>query len=249
MYPDRFAMMQTQKQPELQPECPIYVHCTRRCRDRASGSMFLQVRLVNRSDSVVNTVILQVEGLNSGGGVVYTMQELILADCDARPRGIFGENKILAIDRTPVERVRVTVERVVFSSGVIWRRMPEQRLVSEEASRWKTCKCGMRNPPQQKNCELCGRAFVQAVQRLDQMPSPAEEDFPEIRVPYIPMQPPEAPAFFPEETFVPPAEPVEPEEESAGWLVVLLCVLGVVALAAAAAFLTYCVVQYRRNVL
>lgn len=249
MYPDRFALMQTQKQPELQPDCPIYIHCTRRCRDKASGAVFLQVRMVNRSDSLVETVILRGEGLDAQGETVYTMKELILANCNAQPRSIFGENKILAIDPAPVERVRMTVERVIFSSGMIWRRMPGQGLVPGEKTLWKTCKCGMRNPPKQAHCELCGRAFVQPVPGLDHMPSPGEEDFPEIP-PISLTRPPEScqgPGSLPPAAVLSPDQ--TGEEKGRRGLRVLLYILTAMALLSLVALIAWCIVQYRQNVL
>ena len=250
---DRFLTMETYKQPEIQPDSPVYIHCSRRCVEQSTGAMFLQVRMVNRTNEPIQTVVLQIEGLSEYGVVLYTMQDVILAECHAQPHTAFGENKILALEHTPVHRVRITVERVAYEDGIIWRRQSGQRLVLARKEGWHTCQCGMRNPPEAAFCELCGRALKD--EALSQVPvlQPSVEDFPEIQVPYIEMEPPEpytgmerpepiVREFYGAEESL----PEEPEEEhgAPGWLVVLLCVFGIAALVAVTGFLAYIFMQY-----
>lgn len=251
---DRFSAMETYKQPEIQPDSPVYIHCSRRCKERSTDAEFLQIRLVNRTDQGIRTVVLQIEGLSEYGVVLYTMRDMILAECDAKPHSAFGEDKILALEHTPIHRVRITVEKVVFEDGTLWRRNQAQALISAQEAGWNTCVCGMRNPPQAQYCELCGNAITQKTENLP--PTSQEEDFPEIRVPYIETEPPEEysgmePQEPPVQNFytVYEAAPAQPETvpEEHGLptgLVVLLCILGVIALFAVTAFLAYCFMQY-----
>lgn len=253
---DRFITMETCKQPEIQPDSPVYIHCSRRCKEEKTGAMFLQVRLVNRTDAPIRTVLLQVEGLSEYGTVLYTMRDMILAECKAKPHAVFGENKILALEHTPVARVRITVEKVVYEDGIIWRRRKGQGLVSAREKGWHSCTCGMRNPPEATLCELCGKAL-----RTEKLPEevqeepvivPAVEDFPEIIVPYIEEKPPEVydgmerPEPIERHFYTVKEQPIVVEEEhrTPDWLVVLLCVFGILALVAAVGFLAYFFMQY-----
>ena len=156
----RFAPLGTQEQEILQPECPVYVHCTRRSIERESGTPFLQVRMVNRADRPVGTVYLRIEGLDASGQVRYTLRELALTGLHAAPRAVFGEERMLVLPAQEAVSVRVLVERVVFADGTLWRRAPEHRLTTLAESGWRRCVCSMPNPPQSASCLLCGRPLV-----------------------------------------------------------------------------------------
>lgn len=250
---DRFKTMETYKQPEIQPDSPVYIHCSRRCVEESTNAVFLQVRLVNRTDEPIRTVVLQIEGLSEYGVVLYTMRDMILAECNAKPHTVFGEKKILALEHTPVHRVRITVEKVIYEDGIIWRRQPGQKLVSAKEKGWTTCECGMRNPPEAAYCELCGRPIrEEAAPEAETVQTPVE-DFPEIQVPYIEEAPPETYKGMerPEpivrhyyEVHNVPSEHTEEEHGTPGWLVILLCVFGILALVAAVGFLAYIFMQY-----
>ena len=156
----RFTLLGTQEQNVLQPECPVYVHCTRRSIERESGTPFLQVRMVNRADRPVGTVYLLVEGLDALGQVRYTLRELALTGLHARPRAVFGEERMLVLPAQEAASVRVLVERVVFEGGTLWRRLPEHRLTTLAESGWRRCACSMPNPPERGRCLLCGRPLA-----------------------------------------------------------------------------------------
>lgn len=248
-----FTTMETYKQPEIQPDSPVYIHCSRRCVEQSIGAAFLQLRLVNRTDATVRTVVVQIEGLNENGAVLYTMPNVILAECDAQPHTAFGENKILALERTPIHRVRVTVEKVVYEDGIIWRRQKGQRLISAQEEGWRTCQCGMRNPPVADFCELCGEELTKQVPASQ----PSVENFPEIQVPYIEVKPPqeyvavEHPEPIVRQSVYPDDFPLVEEEEERvmpRWLVVLLCIFGIAALVAVIGFMTYIFMQYLRKI-
>lgn len=271
---DRFDTLPVQRQPELQVDSPVYVHCSRRCVDRTTGAVFLQVRLVNRAPrSTVRTVLLRAEGLDGEGTCCYAAGQLILTECDAAPWSIFGEHKLLALPHQAVERVRLTVEQVAFSDGMTWRMQPEQTLLTEEEAGWTTCPCGMRHPAEEVGCCLCGRGMEAeegernvSSQAMNSGAAPetqtapgselvsqmlakllADPEAPEEGE--LPVEAAERPApvtrvFYDEDEENDWDDEEEEEQEAPGWLVALLCTLGVVALVAVMAFLAYCFLLY-----
>lgn len=246
----RFLPGEMQKQPEVQPDSPVYIHCSRRCEEASTGAVFVQVRMVNCSGKTVQTVILQIEGLNDCGTVLYSMHDIILSECKAKPHSVFGDDRILALERTEVARLRITAERVAFEDGTVWCRRAEQKTVDAEAAGWNECTCGMRNPPESDACLLCGRLIDRELP-IGEAPLPftAPEDFPEIRVPYIEMgQPEEYRGTEQTEPIVRNFYTVTSESEEEHTLprgvVVLLCVFGILALTAATCFLAYVFMQY-----
>ena len=236
----RFTLLGTQEQEILQPECPVYVHCTRRSVERESGTPFLQVRMVNRADRPVGTVYLLVEGLDALGQVRYTLRELALTGLHARPRAVFGEERMLVLPAQEAASVRVTVERVVFEDGTLWRRLPEHRLTTLAESGWRRCACSMPNPPESERCLLCGRPLApqpEAPQEAPREVLPVWEPEP-VRERPAPIVRDFTPAY--------PPELYEAAEERSAprVLVVLLCIFGGAAVLAAAVFLTFCLLRY-----
>lgn len=241
----RFAPLGTQEQEILQPECPVYVHCTRRSVERESGTPFLQVRMVNRADRPVGTVYLRIEGLDASGQVRYTLRELALTGLHAAPRAVFGEERMLVLPAQEAVSVRVLVERVVFADGTLWRRLPEHRLTTLAESGWRRCVCSMPNPPQSASCLLCGRPLAPPQREL---PQETPQEAPQELLPVWQPEPVwERPAPIVRD-FTPayPQELYEEAEERAAprVLVVLLCIFGGAAVLAAAAFLTFCLLNY-----
>lgn len=236
----RFTLLGTQEQEILQPECPVYVHCTRRSVERESGTPFLQVRMVNRADRPVGTVYLLVEGLDALGQVRYTLRELALTGLHARPRAVFGEERMLVLPAQEAASVRVLVERVVFEGGTLWRRLPEHRLTTLAESGWRRCACSMPNPPERERCLLCGRPLAPPQETPQEAPRevlPVWEPEP-VRERPAPIVRDFTPTY-PEELYD------EAEKRSAPRvLVVLLCIFGGAAVLAAAAFLTFCLLKY-----
>lgn len=226
----------------LQPECPVLVYCTRRSTEADTGAVFAQVRMVNRTDREITTVILQIEGLDPAGAVRYTLQDLILADCRAAPRSLFGEERMLVLQREAVDSLRVTVERVVFADGTSWRNLPEQELLTAEQAGWRACPCGMPNPAENTVCDLCGKELPEIVEKTVVTPLPKTENLtPEdIRIPdeYAPAQ--VIREYYPVTVY----ETEEEEPEAPKWLVILLTILGSLALAAAIGFFVYCLVYF-----
>lgn len=212
---ERFDQLDVQRQTLLQPDSPVYVYCSRRSIERTSGAILAQVRMVNCSAYEVQTVFLQIEGLNAGGEVQYTLRELPITRCAAAPHQVFGETQLLMLDRTPVSSLRITVERVVFADGLLWRKLPEHTLIEEADSDWKRCSCGMMHPPEQERCILCGAELLPAQEEVPEAPTAAPTEAPTEIPTAAPMEAPtEAPTEEPlqfcinmQEEYLPLAEP------------------------------------------
>lgn len=232
----RFTPLDMQRQTLLQPDCPVYIPCTRRSVARDSGDIFLQVRMVNCAEQEISAVFLCVEGLDFCGQACYQVRELPIAGCAAAPHSFFGENRLLVLPRTRTASLRVTVERVIFSDGTHWRRQPESHLCSAQEAGRMVCACGLPNPPKRERCLLCGRTLVPAVSA--EAPSAPQESA------AVGRPAPVVRDFTPR---------VGWEEDSIGqeaarmprWQVAVLCVFGAAAVLAAIAFLTFCLMRYR----
>lgn len=239
---NRFLSEDVQLHTLLQPESPVLVYCSRRCTEKETGAVFAQVRLVNRTDRTVTAVILQIEGLDRAGTVRYTLPDLILADCSAAPHSLFGEERMLVLQRDAVASLRITVERVAFSDGTSWRKLPEQTLQTAQQAGWRACACGMPNPGENTTCDLCGEALPEKIEAPVVTPLPKTDTLtPEdVRIPeeYPPTQ--VIREYYPVTVY----ETEEEEPEAPKWLVILLSILGSLALAAAIGFFVYCLVYF-----
>lgn len=158
---DRFSLSEAQRHKWMQPECPVLVYSYRCCREKRSGAVFAQLRMVNRTERTIRSVSLRIEGLDRFDETVYTLRELLLPACGAGPHTIFGEERLLLLDREAVYGLRVTVQRVLFEDGMLWRRLPERALCPAADAAWPYCSCGMPNPPDAEVCALCGRELPQ----------------------------------------------------------------------------------------
>lgn len=237
---NRFLSGEIQRNELLQLECPVLVYCSRRCTEQDTGAVFAQVRMVNRTDCAIATVILQIEGLLTDGSAVYTLRDLILAQCNAAPHSLFGEERMLVLQREAVDTLRITVERVVFADGTAWRKLPEQQLMTAGEAGWRSCTCGMLNPAENTVCDLCGAVL------------PEIEDAPAELIPQRKNLTPEditVPEDYPAAQVIREYYPLtvyetEEEPEAPKWLVILLSILGSLALAAAIGFFVYCLVYF-----
>lgn len=218
---DRFFACDTEKPERLQPDCPVYLHCFRRNVERSTCAQFLQVRLVNRSERTVETVILSVEGIAADGTRRYLLPELILAKCNAAPHSVFGEDRLLALTQKPVKSLSIAVEQVLFSDGMVWRRRDGHSFIN--ASQWRQCPaCAMRNPPEAARCSLCGGSLVQPELPKVEFDPPTPPERPVRPAPIVRAQPVILPTDAEEDDFEDNSVP--------SWLVVLFCILGTVAL-------------------
>lgn len=260
--PDRFEPSKLYRQSLIQVGCPIYVHCSRVCTDRRTGDRFLQLRLVNRSDREVDSIILQIDSYDAWGNSSGKIAGLILPDCKAQPHSIFGEDRLIALGKLRGVKTEVTVESVRFSDGMIFSARASHAPIPLEETDWEVCACGLPHEPEQARCDLCGRSLQKPVVQPIAVPSvPVTEVTPAAETLEIPRQedmPPQPPVFRPEpilrspeelresyNAFVLAAQDYEPEEEEDDdggvprWLFVLLCVIGGVALLAALSFLAF----------
>lgn len=239
---NRFLAEEIQLHTLLQPECPVLVYCSRRLTEAETGAVFAQVRMVNRTERTIATVMLQIEGLHADGSVRFTQQDIILAECSAAPHSLFGEERMLVLQREPVASLRITVERVAFSDGTSWRKLPEQKLLTAKQAGWRPCACGMPNPAENTVCDLCGAVLPEAIREPEVTPLPRTDELrPEdIRIPdeYPPTQ--VIREYYPVTVY----ETEEEEPEAPKWLVILLSILGSLALAAAIGFFVYCLVYF-----
>lgn len=156
---ERFYSYPTQLHTELQPDSPVLVYCSRRCVEQRSGAVFLQTRLVNRTDRVIQAVSLRAEGLNHWGEVCFDRSGLLLTDCFAAAHSMFGDDRLLLLERTPVQRLRLRVEYVAFDDGTSWSALHKQTLTTVTEAGWIKCKCSMLNPPGGGRCALCGASL------------------------------------------------------------------------------------------
>lgn len=249
---DRFTTSPPYRQALIQVGCPVYVHCSRICTDRRTGDRFLQLRLVNRRDREIETVILSIDSYDAWGNSCGKLTELILPSCKAQPHSIFGEDRLIALGKLRGAKMEVTVTCVGFSDGMLWRARAINSPCPLEESGWEVCACGLPNEPEQECCDLCGRKLYQPVPAAPVVEAPSEvAEAPAAPMPEVPLFKPEPILRTPEElqesyhAFVLAAqeydtEDMEEEEEGVPrWLFILLCVIGGVALLAALTFLFY----------
>lgn len=236
---NRFLSGEIQLHTLLQPECPVLVYCSRRSTEKETGAVFAQVRMVNRTDRVTTAVMLQIEGLDPIGTVLYAQPDIILAQCNAAPHSLFGEDRMLVLQREPVASLRITVERVVFADGTSWRKLPDQKLLTAEEAGWRLCPCGMPNPAENTVCDLCGKDLPKA-EEVTPLPKTETLTPEDIRIPDDYPATQVIREYYPVTVY----ETEEEEPEAPKWLVILLTILGSLALAAAIGFFVYCLVYF-----
>lgn len=128
---ERFSAMQTQTQHLLQQNAPVRVRCFRRILERQTGAVFLQVRMINCCEKTVQAVFLRAEG--KATDVETAVSISVPVSCWAEPHSIFGEEKILSLNRTMQSFQRVLVDSVVFSDGTSWSRNSDDAIQSPDA--------------------------------------------------------------------------------------------------------------------
>lgn len=157
MRPD-FDLLPLEHQRSLQPDAPVQLCCSRRCRERHSGAVFVQVRLLNRSDRPIRSVYLRLEGLDALGQQCFSLDEVVLADLSVPGHSLCGEERMLAL---PCEcsSLRVLVRRVVFGDGNHWSCPGAPVLADPAELSWTQCVCGCWNGPEAEHCALCRKAL------------------------------------------------------------------------------------------
>ena len=242
---DRFALQGIQRHPFLQPDCPVYVHCTRQSEERTSGARFLQLRMVNCGQSSVETVIFDVEGRNSLGETSFVQRGLVMTGCHAEPGKIFGEGRVFALNRQFVRGFCITVRQVIFADGMSWKMLPTHKLTTAAEAGWTVCQCGMPNPPQSSNCKFCKTKLMEDVAETKEEAVETALPIPQMEVRPTPAVRREAPLPVQQELWQDWEDEEEEEDEGVPiWLSVLLCVFGTLALLALLAFGAFFLHQY-----
>lgn len=249
---DRFLLLKNQKHLFLQPDCPVYVHCTQQSEDRRSGAKLVQLRMVNCGQGTVETVVFDLEGLTPWGEVCFCLPALVMTGCKAKSGMAFGDDRVFSLRGNKADHLRVTVRQVIFTDGMCWKFMPSHRITTVQEAGWLPCSCGMPNPQERASCIFCGAALQnprKELQKTDELPViDYNTDA------YMPPSEPEPkPAPILRSRLPVPEPPVfeiadeEEDEESEGvpvWLSVLLCVFGTLALLALLAFGAFFLHQY-----
>ena len=137
---ERYVVHEVQKQLPLQKGSPAQVHCYRCVEDCCSGSMLLQLRMVNQSEKCIKSVFLRVEVLNEKDVTGSAITGLTFARCNAAPHSVFGEDRVVMLPWKKVDSVRVSVELVVFDDGKRWHET--EALPSRE----EYCVCDQPDP-------------------------------------------------------------------------------------------------------
>ena len=258
---DRFQLQSTQKHSFLQPDCPVYVHCTRQCEDRRSGAKLLQLRLVNCAADTVETVVFDVEGMSPWGEVCFCLPALVMTGCKAAGGKIFGENRVFSLKGNRASQLRITVRQVIFANGMAWKLQPSHKITTVEEAGWEVCSCGLPHPKERVRCAFCGSLLKkESVEVFEKTPEPAPENIacepastsapepvcesaPEVKPePVVRSKPPVFPA---EPIFAELDEDEEDDEDGVPiWLSVLLCVFGTLAILALLAFGAFFLHQY-----
>lgn len=239
---DRFVRREAQQHLFLQPESPVYVHCTRQSQDRRSGARFLQLRMVSCGEKTVETVVFDLEGLDVNGEPVCVLRGLMMTECKAEAGKIFGENRVFALPRQNFHSLRVTVRQVTFADGMSWKMLPRHAITTVAEAGWKLCHCGMPNPPERGFCRFCGERLsfedMEITLPIELPPETFQRPAPIVRR-EMPTPVPEQEIWY--------EEPEVDEEEDEGvpvWLSVLLCVFGSLAILALLAFGAFFLWQY-----
>lgn len=156
-----FVRKPMQKPKRIQPDCPVRLYSYLCSVEKRSGAHCLQLRLVNGADRRVESLFLRISGLDGDGKACYTLESVPMANCAAEPHGVFGEDRTIFLPSVEVAELEITVEWVIFSDGMLWKRLPEHRFDTPEALGMAQCTCGMWNG--EGRCGYCARPVVQPV--------------------------------------------------------------------------------------
>lgn len=152
-----FIPKPVQKPRRLQPDCPVRLYSYLCSAEERSGVQCVQLRLVNCADKQVDSLFLRICGIGKNGEICYTLQNMPLTGCWAEPRRVFGENRRILLPSAEIAELEITVERVLFADGMLWKRLPAHRLDSPEALGMVRCACGMWNEAHGEHCGFCMR--------------------------------------------------------------------------------------------
>lgn len=241
-----FAPEETQLHSFLQTDCPVYVHCVRQIATQNGDLRFCQLRLVNCSQehSAVETLVFDLTGLDAAGESVFTRNGLMMTNCHGLCGRAFGEEHLFSLGKDRAKLLEVRVREVVFENGMIWREQPGKEMLPFDQAQlagWRRCSCGMPNELSRGAlCRFCARPLKEVLPEKDSTPLPEQkeaEPTPTVSEKPAPVRRETAPAPIVQ----PPLDPLEEaDDEEAegvpGWLSVLVCVLGALAILCSLAF-------------
>ncbi len=150
-----FVRKPMQKPRRIQPACPVRLYSYLCSVEKRSGVRCVQLRFVNCSDRQVESLFLRICGLGKKGEICYTLESVPMANCAAEPRSVFGEERLIFLPSAEIAELEITVEWVLFSDGMLWKRLPEHPFDSPEALGMVQCACGMWNG--EERCDFCAR--------------------------------------------------------------------------------------------
>ncbi|MBE6928026.1 MAG: hypothetical protein E7467_06010 [Ruminococcaceae bacterium] len=229
---ERFTLHEMKKQNMLQLHCPIHVHCSRQCTHNASGSKFVQLRMVNRSERIVCDVYISIEGTDYTGKSLFKRQMIVIPNCNAQPHSVFGEERLISLGVQENASLIVTVETVSFADGMLWRRLPSHRLTTD----YRRCSCALLNAPNAVVCDLCGKSLrtPETIEKQENLPLASPKTMEPIEPiipvffkpqPYVPTYEPEGPIV---RQFVPTSPPIRDSEQNEHrWLKICFATLAV----------------------
>ena len=175
-----------QKPRRLQPDCPARLYSYMCSVEQRSGLHSVQLRFVNCSEQKVDSLFLRICGIGEDGNPLYTMESVPLAGCAAEPRSVFGETRRLVLPSVAVAELEITVEWVLFSDGMLWKRLPTHRFDTPEALEMVRCACGMWNSAEAECCDFCAEAVGRPAEPEPMVEEPEEEAEPPVAVIPVP---------------------------------------------------------------
>lgn len=151
----------------LQADCPVHAKKVQCTKDTLTGSLFLQVRYVNRCERIVESLILRVSILEHGSEIA-SIRSLPVSGLRGKPHQCFGDERTIVLPRCG-DAIKVFIEQVSFSDGYLWRAKsgdttlaiePPVRICGKaqpcRRSGYWYCSCSMVNPDSRATCDYCG---------------------------------------------------------------------------------------------
>lgn len=223
MEAERYTVKYCADQLLLQPDCPVHVKKMQCTRDNLTGTLFLQIRYVNRDSRTVEGLVIRICLLDVNGREVAAIRALPVSGLHAAQHQCFGDDKTVVLPQESCD-IRVLVDQVQFTDGYLWRNKPEAQPMllhppvkvcgKVQPCRYDGywyCACGMVNPDSAAACGYCGAPSpVPAAQPepapVAAEPVPAVQPAPQV----LPAPPvPAAPAAPEPECYVFPTPPID----------------------------------------
>ena len=115
---------------EIQLDAPVDIIKGALILDNRQEKLLLQLKLLNISTSMISSVYLSVDSYDDGNDKIHDTKvvEHAYLDLNVNPKEMFGEkNPVFVNDLT--RNVKVTITKVVFSNGQVWRNESSETYV------------------------------------------------------------------------------------------------------------------------